>query len=110
MFTSFEPSHIQLRKLAMDTIVAIFVWILFGLIVGAIARAVYPGRQSMGFGSTIVMGIAGSLVGGAISWAVSGAPNRPLLVGSGWILSIVGALIVVFAVTAMNPSGRTKRM
>lgn len=94
----------------MDTIATIFVWILFGLIVGAIARFVYPGRQPMGFGSTIALGIAGSLLGGAISWAISGTPNRPMLEGSGWILSIVGALIVVFAVTAMNTSGRTKRM
>jgi Predicted membrane protein len=92
----------------MDTFVAIFVWILFGLIVGAIARALYPGRQPMGYGSTIALGIAGSLVGGAISWAVSGAPNRPLLEGSGWILSIVGALIVVWVVTAMNQRSDVK--
>jgi uncharacterized membrane protein YeaQ/YmgE (transglycosylase-associated protein family) len=91
----------------MDTIVAIFVWIMFGLVVGAIARFVYPGRQPMGWASTIALGIAGSLVGGAISWAVSGTPNRPLLEGSGWILSIIGALIVVWAVTFMNQKSRT---
>lgn len=94
----------------MDTITALFVWVLFGLVVGAIARAIYPGRQPMGLGTTIMLGITGSLLGGVISWLVAGMPNRPLFEGSGWIMSIVGALVVVWGATALNQQGRTSRM
>lgn len=94
----------------MNTITAIFVWVLFGLVVGAIARALYPGRQPMGIGTTIMLGITGSLLGGVISWLVAGMPNRPLFEGSGWIMSIVGALVVVWGATALNQPGRTRRM
>ena len=42
-------------------------WIVVGLIVGAIARALFPGRQPMGWIGTAVLGMAGSLVGGFLS-------------------------------------------
>lgn len=94
----------------MDTIAALFVWALFGLVVGAIARAVYPGRQPMGLGTTIMLGITGSLLGGVMSWVVSSTPNRALFEGSGWMMSIVGALIVVWGATALNQKASTRRM
>lgn len=75
---------------------AILGWIFFGLIVGLIARMLYPGRQSMGFIATMVLGIIGSLVGGAISYAFGHEPQDGLFQGSGWIMSIIGAMIVVW--------------
>ncbi len=81
----------------METITNIISWAVFGLIVGAIARALYPGRQPMSLLMTMVLGVIGSLVGGAISWVLHGAPDGMLFQGSGWILSILGALIVVGA-------------
>ena len=39
-------------------------WILFGLVVGAIAKLLMPGRDPGGFIITILLGIAGSLIGG----------------------------------------------
>jgi len=69
--------------------------------VGLIARALYPGRQSAGFLGTILLGIVGSLVGGFISWAVAGGPEGAFQ-GAGWIMSIVGALIVVWGWLAMG--------
>jgi len=91
----------------MSTIVAILVWCVFGLIVGFIARALYPGRQSMGLGNTMILGITGSLVGGFIAWAVNGGPDRGVFDGAGWIMSIVGALIVVWAGLAFGKQNRS---
>jgi uncharacterized membrane protein YeaQ/YmgE (transglycosylase-associated protein family) len=74
---------------------AIFTWALFGLAVGALARLLYPGRQEMGIFATMALGVVGSLLGGLIVWAFQGAPHQPFD-GAGWIMSIVGALIVVW--------------
>jgi uncharacterized membrane protein YeaQ/YmgE (transglycosylase-associated protein family) len=89
----------------MGTIGAILVWAVFGLIVGFVARALYPGRQSMGLAMTMVLGIVGSMVGGFISWAINGGPERGVFDGAGWIMSIVGAMIVVWAGLAFGTQG-----
>ncbi len=68
--------------------------IVVGLIVGLFARALMPGDQKMGLVLTTLLGIAGSAVanwiGSAVGWYQYGA-------SAGWIASIVGALIVLFA-------------
>jgi uncharacterized membrane protein YeaQ/YmgE (transglycosylase-associated protein family) len=71
-------------------------WLVFGLIVGAIARLILPGKQEMGWLMTIVLGIVGSFVGGAISWLVFGGGSDGGINPAGWLMSIVGAFIVVF--------------
>jgi uncharacterized membrane protein YeaQ/YmgE (transglycosylase-associated protein family) len=87
----------------MGTLGAILSWIVFGLVIGLISRALYPGTQKMGIASTIALGIAGSVVGGLIAWALGfGEPARGAFDGSGWIMSIVGGLIVVWAALAMS--------
>lgn len=60
-------------------------WIIFGAIVGAIAKWIMPGKDPGGIVFTIVLGIAGSVVGG-------------LLLGrwNGWIGSILGALLLLW--------------
>ena len=80
----------------MELIWTILTWALFGLIVGAIARLLYPGRQSMGMLATMILGIVGSLVGGFISWVFGFDPADGPFQGAGWIMSIVGAMIVVW--------------
>ena len=80
----------------MGTIGAMISWAIFGLLVGAIARLLYPGRQQMGMLMTMVLGVVGSIVGGLVAWALTGGPDRGPLDGSGWIMSIVGAMIVVW--------------
>ena len=70
-------------------------WIVFGLIAGAIARLPMPGRQPMGLIMTTVLGIIGSFVGGAIgNMFGSGSILDPT--PSGWIGSIVGAVLILF--------------
>jgi uncharacterized membrane protein YeaQ/YmgE (transglycosylase-associated protein family) len=80
----------------MDTIGTIIVWAVFGLVIGLIARFLYPGRQPMGLLMTMVLGIVGSLVGGFISWGLGFRPEEGAFRGAGWIMSIIGALIVVW--------------
>lgn len=70
--------------------------IIIGLIAGLIARAVIPGKQSMGILLTIVLGIVGSFVGGFLGYLLFGAdPNGGFLQPSGIIGSILGAIIVL---------------
>ena len=70
--------------------------ILVGLIAGFIARAIIPGKQSMGILLTIVLGIVGSFVGGFLGFLLFGAdPNGGFLQPSGIIGSILGAIIVL---------------
>lgn len=81
---------------------SILLFILFGLIVGFLARAIMPGRQAMGFVSTALVGIAGSLLGGIVGNLLSGAPaieGLTRLHTAGFIGSLLGALIVLGLVT-----------
>lgn len=73
-------------------LIPILGWLLFGLLIGAIARALYPGRQSIGLLATMLLGIAGSFVGGFIAyWIVGGS----MFQASGWIGSILGAVAII---------------
>jgi len=76
-------------------------WIIFGLIVGIIARFLKPGPQPMGAIMTILLGIAGSFVGGTIVNLVQGGG---LLEGRtvGWIGSILGAILLLFLASLMS--------
>lgn len=70
--------------------------ILIGLIAGFIARAVIPGKQSLGILMTIVLGIVGSFVGGFLGFLLFGAdPNGGFLQPAGIIGSILGSIIVL---------------
>ena len=70
------------------------VWIiLLGLAAGIIAKAIYPGRQHMGFILTALLGIGGSFVASYLGqWLKIYSPGHP----AGFIGSIVGALVILF--------------
>ena len=72
-------------------------WIIAGLVVGAIARLLIPGRQDMGLAMTMVLGILGALIGGGISWLIWGLPGEPFsnYAWPGYLLSILGAVILL---------------
>jgi uncharacterized membrane protein YeaQ/YmgE (transglycosylase-associated protein family) len=76
------------------TFASVISWLVFGLIVGAIARFLVPGRQDMGWFATILLGILGSVAGGLISWAIFGTPQGTIN-AAGWLMSIVGAILLV---------------
>lgn len=74
---------------------SIIIWIVFGAIVGIIARFLVPGRDSMGWVATIVLGIIGSFVGGFLAQLLfTGNASVPPPT-AGWIGSIIGAVIVL---------------
>ena len=77
------------------SLMSVIGWCVFGLIVGAIARFLMPGRQSMGLWLTMLLGIVGSFAGGFLSSLIFGGADS-LVNPAGWIMSIVGALIVLF--------------
>jgi len=77
-------------------VMAIIGWIIFGLVVGLIARALMPGAQPMGFVLTALLGVAGSFVGGWLGTLLFGAGEPDASNAAGWIGSIVGALILLF--------------
>ncbi len=81
----------------MGTIGSLISWAVFGLVIGWIARILYPGQQSMSLLKTMLLGIVGSFVGGLISWAFGFHPEDGAFRGAGWIMSIVGSLVVVWA-------------
>ena len=70
-------------------------WLIVGLIAGALARLIMPGRDPMGIIATILLGIVGSIVGGLVSWAIWGADTRGFR-PAGLLLSILGAILVLW--------------
>ncbi|HBN75070.1 MAG TPA: GlsB/YeaQ/YmgE family stress response membrane protein [Planctomycetaceae bacterium] len=79
-------------------------WCIFGLIIGAIARFVMPGVQAMGWGMTLILGIVGSFVGGALSSLVSTGGSEGIVNPAGWVMSIIGALLVLFVAGKLQKS------
>ena len=73
---------------------AIIWWIIVGLIVGALARLLVPGRDPMGILATILLGIAGSFVGGFIGSVIWGHREGYVHPG-GLILSVLGAIVLL---------------
>jgi uncharacterized membrane protein YeaQ/YmgE (transglycosylase-associated protein family) len=67
-------------------------WILFGLVIGIIAKLLMPGKDPGGFIVTILLGIAGALLGGFIGRAMGFYGENE---SAGWIISILGAVILL---------------
>jgi uncharacterized membrane protein YeaQ/YmgE (transglycosylase-associated protein family) len=68
-------------------------WIVFGAIVGAIAKLLMPGRDPGGFIVTMLLGIAGAMVGGFIGRALHWyGPND----GAGFFMSLLGAILLLW--------------
>lgn len=74
-------------------------FVIVGLICGAIARLLFPGKQPMSLGATAVLGMAGSLLGGLVGSAIWGGLNGLSIQPGGWILSIAGAMVLLYFVS-----------
>jgi len=82
---------------------AIIWWIIIGLIAGAIARLLVPGKDPMGWLGTLILGLVGSLVGGFLgNLLFSGEFD---VSAAGLIGSVVGAVIALLAYRAMKRRG-----
>jgi uncharacterized membrane protein YeaQ/YmgE (transglycosylase-associated protein family) len=79
-------------------------WIIFGLIVGIVGKFLMPGRDPGGFIVTILLGIAGALLGGFVGRALGfyeeGEP-------AGFIMAVIGAIILLAIYRAVVGRRRT---
>lgn len=76
----------------------LLLFIVFGLVVGFLARAIMPGRQNMGLIMTSVLGMVGSLLGGFLG-SMIGDGDVTRVHSAGIIGSVIGALIVLALAT-----------
>ena len=67
-------------------------WIIFGIIVGAIAKFLMPGRDPGGIIVTMLLGIVGAMLGGFIGRALGFYSPQE---AAGWLMSIVGAIVIL---------------
>ena len=78
-------------------------WIIFGLIVGVVAKLLMPGRDPGGMIVTILLGIVGALIGGFIGrilgWYGEGDPV-------GFIMAVIGAILLLFAYRKISGPSR----
>jgi len=92
-------------------------WIVAGLIVGSLARFIVPGRQNMGIGMTIILGIVGALVGGFLASMLFGPNLTTDATGTyavetawpGWIMAIIGGALVLWVVAAATGTRNVSR-
>jgi uncharacterized membrane protein YeaQ/YmgE (transglycosylase-associated protein family) len=73
---------------------SILLFLLFGFVVGLIARALVPGNQGLGIVKTTLLGAVGSFVGGLIGNVISG-DGLTKVHSAGWIGSIIGAIVLL---------------
>jgi uncharacterized membrane protein YeaQ/YmgE (transglycosylase-associated protein family) len=77
-------------------------WIIFGLIVGLLAKFLLPGRDPGGFIVAIALGIAGSVLGGFLARLVGWyGPQQ----GAGYLMSIAGAILLLWLYRRLSASG-----
>ncbi|MBY8851121.1 GlsB/YeaQ/YmgE family stress response membrane protein [Saccharothrix sp. MB29] len=81
-------------------------WIVLGLIAGAIAKAVMPGKDPGGIVITMLLGIVGAILGGFIGRAIFGSDIGSFFDLSTWLLAILGALIVLGIYHVVTSRGR----
>ncbi|ALE92367.1 hypothetical protein AOC05_08625 [Arthrobacter alpinus] len=70
-------------------------FLILGLIVGAIAKAILPGRQRGGILITMLLGVVGALIGGWIGGAIFGVGLENFWSLQTWLVAIVGSLVVL---------------
>jgi uncharacterized membrane protein YeaQ/YmgE (transglycosylase-associated protein family) len=81
-------------------------FLVAGLVIGALARLIKPGKQNLSILATLLLGLVGSLIGGTIAWALG--------TGSIWELNVLGFVLAVVAAVlligvAESVAGRNRR-
>ena len=81
-------------------------WVVFGLVVGFIARALVPGRDNIGVLRTIALGVVGSILGGVVFGLLTVGLRgfHP----AGWIGSVIGAVVVLLLYNRFVVGGRNR--
>jgi uncharacterized membrane protein YeaQ/YmgE (transglycosylase-associated protein family) len=83
--------------------VGIIGWIVLGFLAGVIAKAIMPGEERAGFFVTLLLGVAGALLGGFLATALGlGDPIDEFFDLSTWVAAVVGSLIILFGWNAIR--------
>ena len=83
-------------------------FLLLGLIAGAIAKLILPGRQGGGWLITLVLGVVGALLGGFLASAIFGIQLGGFFDLRTWVIAIVGAIIVLLIYGFATRGRRTR--
>jgi uncharacterized membrane protein YeaQ/YmgE (transglycosylase-associated protein family) len=84
----------------------IIAWIILGLLAGLIARAVLPGNDSAGIFGTLLIGVAGAIVGGFIAELLNFGGLGSFFEVRTWIIAIAGAMVLLAIVRWATPRSR----
>ena len=79
-----------------------FGFLLLGLIAGAIAKLILPGKQAGGWFITLILGVVGALLGGFLGSLLFNAPLENFFSIQTWLLAIVGSIIVLLIYGALT--------
>ena len=78
-------------------------WIVLGFLAGVIAKAIMPGEERVGFFVTLLLGVAGALLGGFLATALGlGDPIDEFFDLSTWVAAVVGSLIILYGWIAIR--------
>ena len=94
---SYKPLKMRLvlNSFALEVIMGIFSWIVFGLIAGLLGKAIMPGNDPGGWVVTMLIGIGGAILGGFIAtllgWGTVSGFNM-----SSFLIAILGSLILLW--------------
>ncbi|WP_431836346.1 GlsB/YeaQ/YmgE family stress response membrane protein [Cellulomonas sp. Y8] len=79
-----------------------FAFLLLGLIAGAIAKAILPGRQGGGWFMTLLLGVIGALLGGWLGSVLFDRPLKDFFSIQSWLLAIGGSIVVLLIYGALT--------
>lgn len=81
-------------------------FLLLGLIAGAIAKFILPGRQNGGWFATLILGVVGAMLGGWLGSVLFNAPLEEFFSIQTWLVAIGGSLIVLLIYEAFTAGRR----
>ncbi|HEV8683527.1 MAG TPA: GlsB/YeaQ/YmgE family stress response membrane protein [Actinomycetota bacterium] len=79
----------------------LIIWLVLGLVAGLLARFFFPGPVPLSLGQTLLLGLAGSLLGGFLGDLIDGR-RRPGLRPAGLLGSVIGAILVIIIFRALG--------
>lgn len=86
----------------MMRMLTILAYIVIGLLGGAIAKAILPGKQGGGLLITMVLGIVGALLGGFLGGLIFDVKYTEIFSFQGLVFSVLGALLILFIYGLLN--------
>jgi uncharacterized membrane protein YeaQ/YmgE (transglycosylase-associated protein family) len=87
----------------MDWLLYIITLAVFGLVVGAFARLALPGKDPLSLFQTMLLGLAGSFIGGILQYVITGGRYY----GAGWFVSLVCAVGILYFIRRSRGGGLT---